>query len=248
MSCVLKHDPCRFLQSLHIAFSCRPVDHACLTETTAADTASLDLQGDTILSRLDMRNNRCFQFVVIFVHIDNELFFHLLRHAFVFRSKRLNRTVFFVGNFIERRHIDSRDLCCFQKKILSAAAILLVGLICIKQSIIDSLSLSNIKEIKELCQRFRIVGTCAAADHQRIILGTLCCLKRDSAKIQKLENVCITHLITQCDPEEIKFLHRILGLQSKQRNFFLSHDLIKICPRRKETLAPYVVSFIEHIV
>ena len=65
MSCVLKHDPCRFLQSLHITLSCRPVDHTCLTETTAADTASLNLQGDTILSRLDMRHNWCFQFVII---------------------------------------------------------------------------------------------------------------------------------------------------------------------------------------
>ena len=227
---IFEHDPCRFLESLHVTLPCRTVDHTRLTETAASDTATLDLQCDTVLCRLDMWNDRCF------------------RHICMLWTEGFNRTVFFVGNFIERRHIDSRNLCSFQKEVLPAAAGFLICLICVKQSAIDSLSLSNIKEVKKLCQWLWIISTCTATDHERIIFDTFCCPERNSTEIQKLKYIGITHLISESDPKEIKLLYRILGLQSKERDLLLTHDLVQIRPRRKKTLTPYVVSFIKHII
>ena len=120
---IFEHDPCRFLESLHITL---------LTETAASDTATLDLQSDTVLCCLDMRNNRCFQLVVVSVHVDDELFFYFFRHICMLWTERFDRTVFFISNFIERRHIDPRDLCGFQKEILPAAAGFLICLVCVK--------------------------------------------------------------------------------------------------------------------
>ncbi len=84
-------------------------------------------------------------------------------------TERFDRTIFFISNFIKRRYVDARDLCSFQKEILSAATGFLVCLVCVKQSVIDSLSLSNIKEVKKLCQWLRIIRTGTTADYDWII-------------------------------------------------------------------------------
>ena len=169
MSCFLKHGSCSFFQFFHVAFSCWTVDHTCLAETASTDTSSLNLQSNTVLGCFDMRNNRSFQIVIIFIHVNDQLFFNFFRNTFACRMERFNRTVFFIGNFIKRRYIDSRNLCGFQKKIRSAAAGFFVCFIYIKKCVINSFTFTNIKEVKKFCQRFRIVCAGTTADHDRII-------------------------------------------------------------------------------
>ena len=49
-------------------------DHTCLTETASADTATLDLQGNTILSSFNKWNYRSFDRAVVFSDIGDQLF------------------------------------------------------------------------------------------------------------------------------------------------------------------------------
>ena len=137
-----------------------------------------------VLCCLDMRNDRSFQFIIIFIHVDHELFFNFFRYIFIFRLEGFDGAIFFIGNFIEGRYIDARNLCCFQKKILSAATGLLVCFVSIKKGSINHFTFSDIEKVKERCKWLRIVCTRASADHQRIILCTFFCKKRDSAEIQ----------------------------------------------------------------
>ena len=54
---------------------------------------------------------------------------------------------------------------------------------------------ANVEEIKELCQRFRIVRTGAAANDKGMLLRTFGCLQRDLRQIQHLQDIGVAHLI-----------------------------------------------------
>ena len=215
MSCIFQHDTCGFFQSLHITFTGRTVDHSCLAETTSTDTSSLDFQSYTILCSFDMWNNRCFHCTVFLLHIYNQLFLDFFRNASLCWSKGCDRAVFFIGNFIKRWNINSRDLSCCQKKISPAAASFLIGLISIKKSIINRLALSNIEQVKKRRQRLRIIRTGTTTDHNREILTTVRTFQRNPAEIQYLEDIGITHFITKSNTKKIKITDRLLGLQCK---------------------------------
>ena len=62
---------------LYILLADRTVDHSSLTETTAADAATHDLENHAVLGRLDKRNQR-FLRVDGLCHFHNKLLFHLL--------------------------------------------------------------------------------------------------------------------------------------------------------------------------
>ena len=248
MSCIFQHDTRRFLQSLHITFTGRTIDHTCLAETTASNASSLDLKSYTILCCLNVRNDRCLHSTIFLFHINDQLFLDLLRNTIRRRCKGCDRTIFFIGNFIERRNINSRNLSCCQKEISPAAASLFIGLVCIKKCIINSFPFSDIKHIKKRCQRLRIIRTGTATDHNREILTTVCALQRDTTEIQYLQNIGVAHFVPNRNSKKIKIPDRFLGLQCKQRNLLLPHHLIQIRPWRKETLTPYILTLVEHVI
>ena len=248
MTCIFQHNTRRFFQSFHITFTGRTVDHTCLTETTASNAASLDLKSYTVLCCLNVRNNRCLHSTIFFLHINDQLFLNLLRNIIHRRCKGCDRTIFFIGNFIERRNINSRNLSCCQKKILPAASSLFIGLVSIKKCIINSFSLSNIEQVKKRCQWLRIIRTGTATDHNREILTTVCALQRDTTEIQYLEDIGVAHFVPNRNSKKIKIPDRFLGLQCKQRDLLLPHHLIQIRPWRKETFTPYVLSLVEHVI
>ena len=162
-----------------------------------------------------MRNNRCLHSTIFFLHINDQLFLNLLRNIIHRRCKGCDRTIFFIGNFIERRNINSRNLSCCQKKILPAASILFIGLVRIKKCIINSFSLSNIEQVKKRCQRLRIIRTGTATDHNREILTTVYALQRDTTEIQYLQNIGVAHFVPDRNSKKIKIPDRFLGLQCK---------------------------------
>ena len=98
-----------------------------------------------------MRNNRRLHSPVFLFHINDQLFLDLLRNTIRRRCKGCDRTIFFIGNFIERRNINSRNLSCCQEKILPAATSLFIGLVRIKKCIINRFTFSDIKHIKKRC-------------------------------------------------------------------------------------------------
>ena len=248
MTCIFQHNTRRFFQSFHITFTGRTVDHTCLAETTATDTSSLDFQSYTILCSFNMWNNRCFHCTVFLLHIYNQLFLDFFRNASLCWRKGCDRAVFFIGNFIKRWNINSRDLSCCQKKISPAAASFLIGLVRIKKCIINSFSLSNIEQVKKRCQRLRIIRTGTATDHNREILTTVCAFQRNTTEIQYLKDIGVAHLVPDRNSEKIKIPDGLLGFQCKQRNLLLPHHLIQIRPWRKEALTPYVLTLVEHVI
>ena len=90
-----------------------------------------------------------------------------------------------------------------------------MGFIEIEQLIIDRFTLSDVKNIEEISQRFRIIGTRTATDHDGIISGTVLGIHRDLGQIQYLKDVCIAHLILDGNSQKIHILYRILGFQTE---------------------------------
>ena len=83
----------------HIFLADRTVDHSGLAETAAADTTAHDLQDNTVLGRLDERNQRFFR-VNGLGHLHNELLFYPLRDPGFLRKEALDRSVFLVSHLI----------------------------------------------------------------------------------------------------------------------------------------------------
>ena len=73
-------------------------------------------------------------------------------------------------------------------------------------------------------------------------------MQRDSGKVERLQNVRITHLILQGDKQEILVFHRLLGFQAEQRNALFPHHAVQIRPWGIDTLTPHVLTFVKHIV
>ena len=167
MTGVLQHGSCRLFQLLHVTFTERSVDHTCLAETASTDTSTLDFQSDTVLGGLDKRNHWFLNWTVSLVHIHDQLLLDLLGNSWAVGSKGSNGTVFLIGNIIKGWNINSRNLSCFHKEVFPAASCCLIGLICVKKSIIDSLTLSNIKQVEKRGQWLWIICTCTAANDDR---------------------------------------------------------------------------------
>ena len=92
-----------------VSLSGRTVDHTCLAETAAADTATLDLQYHTVLCCFDKRNNRCFPDKKPLSHPVTICFCNRFRHIIINRFKGCNGSVLLIRYFIEGRHIDTRQ-------------------------------------------------------------------------------------------------------------------------------------------
>ena len=78
MSRIFEHCARIFFQSLHTAFSGRPVDHPRLTETAATDTAPLDLKHNPVLRGFDIGNDWLHRVRGI-GYIHDDLFSHSFR-------------------------------------------------------------------------------------------------------------------------------------------------------------------------
>ena len=153
-----------------------------------------------------------------------------------------------VRYFIKLRYVNTRDPACLFQEILTGSAVLFIFQIRVKKLVVHNLALSDVKQIEERSDRLRIVRTRAAADNDRVLVGTLHRMQRDSGKVERLQNVCITHLILQGDKQEILVFHRLLGFQAEQRNALFPHHAVQIRPWGIDTLTPHVLTFVKHIV
>ncbi len=163
-------------------------------------------------------------------------------------GERGKRSVGVIGHVIERRNVDPLYFRRFLKVVPFSAAIVFVLFIQVKKLPVGCLAFPNIEHVKKLRKRFRVVGTRASADNDRILLRTLCSSQRNPCKIKHLQNIGIAHFILERNPEEIKAFHCILGFQGKQRDFFLTHDPVQIRPRGIDPLAPHILPAVEHVV
>ena len=160
------------LQRVQTLGSGRAVDHAGLTEPASADTATLHLKHNSVLRNLHKRHQRFFEKWAL-VQIFHNLFLNTSRHALFCRCERRKGTVIPVGRLIEQRTVDPGDLRSLPKELKPGCALVLACLIKIEKRVINCLALSDIKQIKELCDRLRIIGTGTSADYDGSTLTNL---------------------------------------------------------------------------
>ena len=110
------------------------------------------------------------------------------------------------------------------------------------------LALSDIKQIKKVRNGLRIVGTGAAPYDDGAVVPPLCRKQWNLGQIQYLQDVGITHLVLNGDPQKIHILHRFLGLQAKEGDLLLSHNGVQIHPGGIDPLAPYILPAVKHVV
>ena len=247
MSCILQHPAGIFFQNLYIPLPGGPVQHAGLTETAATDTASLDLQHHPVLSHFNKRNHRGFR-IRSRCYIHHHLLVDPLPGMRIYRRKRGQCSVFMVGSLVEERHVDPFNLRCSLQVVLSGTTTFFHFLIGVQQLVVDRLSLSDIEKVKEFCQRLRIVGAGSPSDHNGVFPGPVRGVQRDPGQIQDLQDIGITHLILDGDPQEVKVPDGILGLQGEKRDLLLTHNGVQIRPGGVHPLAPYVLPAVEHII
>ena len=97
-----------------------------------------------------------------------------------------------------------------------AAAGLLILLVAVHQLKIYGFALSDIKQVKKVSQRFRIICAGPASDNNGVIL-TFC--HRYGAESVNRSRICkhvgVTHLVLEGDSQKVKILYRLLGFQGK---------------------------------
>ena len=180
--------------------------------------------------------------------VGHYLLFHFSGRMGIYRLHGSQSSILLVGNFIERRHVDSGNLCRPLQKLLPASAFLPHFPVSIQQGKVRGLALSDIEEIEKFCQRLRICGAGPASDHDRVLPGTFCGAQRDAAQVQNLKNIRVAHFVLERNSQKVKFPHRVLGFQREQRDVLFSHELIQIYPGRIDALAPDILPLIEHVI
>ena len=222
-----------------------PVHIPGLAEPAAPDAAPLYLQDHPVLSHLDKRHQRFF-YITHVIHIAYNLFCHHRHGMAVIGPEAFNGPVFLVGNIIKCRHIDTGYLCCQLQETVSVPASFLIFLVPVHQLKINGFPFADIEYVKEFSQWLRIVGAWSSAYYDGMLLCPVTCVKGNLGQIQYLEHVGVAHLILQGDSQEIKILHRILGLQGKQRDFLLPEYGIQIRPWGIHAFTVYVLPLVKH--
>ena len=108
MTGVFQHFHGVLFQNFHIPFSDGTIQLSCLT--ASADTASLNLQNDSVLCDFDIRNYRLHRIKAV-GHIRYQLFADPCGNSLFRGSKGSNGAIFMVSGLIEPGHIHSRQLC-----------------------------------------------------------------------------------------------------------------------------------------
>ena len=223
------------------------VDHAGLAEAAAADAAAHQFDAGPVLGHLDKGDQRGID-VAHIVHVPHHLTLHLLRDSFAYRAEGCQRPVRIVFGTVKLRDVDPRHRGRGLQEFLPAFSRRLIFFIEVDQTVIDHLSLSDVKHVEEGGNGLGIIGAGTAADDQRVRLRPVLRPERDPGKLQDLEDVGVAHFILDGDSQEIAFPDRPLGLQREQRDLPLPHDAVQVGPGREHPLAVHVLPPVEHTV
>ena len=150
-----------------------PVQHTRLAEPAAPDAASLDLQDDAILGRLDKGHQRLLR-IIRMGEVCHHLLFYLAGRVGIHRLHGRDGPVLMIRYLIKGGHIDAGNACGALQELLAAPARFPYLLISVNQGKIGGLPFPDIKEIEKLRQRLRIHRAGTAADDDGILPGALC--------------------------------------------------------------------------
>ena len=185
MTGVFQHFHGIFFQDFHVTFSDRTVQLTSLTETAAADTASLDLQNHSVLRDLNIGNHRLHRIKAV-RHIRYQFLADGGGNASFCRPEGSDGAILMISGLIEPGGIHSGQFRSPAQKFFSAGLLVPTLFIEIDQRTILGLSLSDIENIKEIRNGLRIVGAGTAADDDRTVIPTFCSQQRNARQIQNL--------------------------------------------------------------
>ena len=236
-------------EHLGCLFTDGAVDHSRLTEAASAHASAVDLQHYSLLNRLDVGDDHILG-EEGFIEILHYRLCHLCGHVLIDGGICLYRSVFVVGNVIERRDVDSLpQLCRLVEECLSCVCSLVLHLYvepCERHK--GFLALSDRKAIEEVSHRLGVIGAGAAADDDRVVLPSVRCAEGYICKLQHIQNICVAHLVLKSEADYVKFGKGVAALVCGERKPVLSHPLLHICPRSVGSLAPDIALAIEHSV
>ena len=224
-----------------------PIQHARLTETAAADTSPHDFECHTVLRRLDIGDHG-FCRIRCIGQIHACLLSDLFRNALRIRKEASDRTVLIIFHIIKCGDIAARDSTGRSQEFMLSGTLVFHFHIEIHERIEHGLAVAYVEKIKEIRQRFRIVGTWPSADDDRKFIAAVLRVIRDLRKIQYLQDIGIAELILQRESEEIESFDRFLRLERKERNLLLLHDRMQIRPGRVGALTPDIRSSVQLII
>ena len=143
-------------------FTVWTIYHSGLTESAASDTTSLDFKHNPILCCFYKRNDRSFRvYRISQIHLN--LFFYILWHIIIDRVKWIYRSVIFVCDCIQRWYVYTRDFWCFTQKFIAVISAFFLFLVQVKKRIVAYFSLTYIKYVKKISDRFRVIWTWTTA-------------------------------------------------------------------------------------
>ena len=249
ISCRVVKLLCLTVEHIGAFFAHRAVDHTRLTETATADATAIDLKHNAVVHRFNIGHNDLVGEVDL-VEILDDLLCYLLGNIVIDRRVCLDGSVLVISNFIERGDIHTGDgFGGFVQEIGACVAAVFLHLdvkACDGRE--HLFTLTNVEQIKKVCNRFGVVGARTTADDERIIFTAILCTQRQLCQREHIEHICVAHFVLQREANKIKSREGIATLQCGQGQVVLAHLLLHIGPRGKYALAPNVGVRVERAV
>ncbi len=224
----------------------RTVDVPRLTEPAAPNAAPEDLQGHPVVD--DLRGGHDgFHGVVGLVHVVDHPLDHLLRRA-VQRGDSGNGPVLMIRNVIEggdiyalypRRRPEEPGLV----PVLPLGPA--VELHHLRQQL---LPLADEGQVDEVRHRLGVIHGGAPGDDQGGQARPVLAPQGQSAEVQHVQHGGVGHFVAHGEADDVKFPHRVPGLQGEKGDAVFAKLLLHIRPRGEHPLAPHAGHLVEDAV
>ena len=177
------------------------------------------------------------------VKVGNDALCNLFWHTCTVGHNAFYPAVLLVGNVIEGRNIYAAYLCSpFKEALLCVFAGLFHLLVKLHQFKVGFLALADNKQVDKITQGFGIAYAGAARNYNGVIFTALSRRHRQTCQVKHIQDICIAKLVLNSKADEIELLYGVKALQTVKRNVIFTHERLVIGPRRKNTLAPPVLT------
>ena len=238
----------RPVQKARVTLAHGTVQKARLTETATTHTAAQHLNAGAVLNGTHHGHHEIRGRGKLVQVLDDRLG-DARRDARLIGGDGLDPAILVILHIVERRDIDTGDLCNAQQQFLFGNAALLLGLFDLGADAGQLVfALTQLDHIKKVRNGFRVAGAGATRHDQRPAFIAILGIERDARQIQHSQNIGIGKLVLQGEAHCIKSGERILALHGVERQTKTLHLGLHIQPRHKSTLAPPVFVAVEQLI
>ena len=102
--------------------------------------------------------------------------------------------------------------------------------------------------VDEVCDRLWIESRVTAGDNQRVLVGTVGRLDRDTREVKCVEHVGVAELGRERDTEDVERADRPVCIDGELRDAVFAHQCFEIGPDRIGAFDEHAVKFTEHLI